>query len=182
MIKYVLCVCAKREVYMKYIIKNKIISWGAGTTVKDEAGNDLYFVKGSVFTFTKKKFVRDMAKNDLYIVRNKFLFFLLPKVYICDKDGNKLLMLKKKNAFGFKQNFEVVPMSDKAPNWSIMGDIIARNFSIVENGDPIGQVRKNFNLIKDSFWLETTDERAPLMIAFIIAIDNYYDKLQNEER
>ena len=93
-----------------------------------------------------------------------------------------LLMIKKKNAFGFKQNFEVVPLSDAAPKWTIMGDIIARNFAILENGDPIAHVRKNFNLIKDSFWLDTNDERAPLMIAFVIAIDNYYDKLQNEER
>lgn len=167
---------------MKYIIKNKIFSWGAGTTVKDEAGNDLFFVKGAVFTFTKKKTVRDLNKNDLYIVKNKFFFFLLPKVFVCDKDGNKLLMLKKKKVFGLKQNFEVVPMSDQAPNWTIMGDIIARNFAILENGDPIAHVRKNFNLIKDSFWLETTDERAPLLIAFVIAIDNYYDKLMQQER
>ena len=167
---------------MKYVIKNKIISWGAGTTVKDEAGKDLYFVKGAVFTFTKKKTLRDMDKNVLYIIKNKFLFFLLPKVYVCDKDGNKLLMIKKKNAFGFKQNFEVVPMSQEAPHWTIMGDLIARNFAILENGDPIAHVRKNFNIIKDSFWLETTDARAPLLIAFVIALDNYYDKLQNEER
>ena len=167
---------------MKYIIKNKIISWGAGSTIKDEAGNDLYFVKGSVFTFTKKKFIRDMDKNVLYIVRNKFFHLFLPKVYVCDKDGNKLLMIKKKRLFGLKQNFEVVPIGEGAPNWEIMGDIIARNFSIVENRDPIAQVRKNFNFIKDSFWLETEDERAPLLIAFVIAIDNYYDKLMNQER
>lgn len=167
---------------MKYIIKNKIISWGAGTTVKDEGGHDLYFVKGAVFTFTKKKTLRDMDKNELYVIKNKFFFFLLPKVYVCDNNGNKLLMIKKKNVFGFRQNFEVVPLSTQAPNWSVKGDLIARNFSILENDTPIAHVRKNFNLIKDSFWLETDDERAPLMIAFIIAIDNYYDRLKNEER
>jgi uncharacterized protein YxjI len=167
---------------MKYIIKNKIISWGAGSTVRDESDKDLYFVKGKVFTLSKKKFIRDMDKNVLYIVHNKIFHLLLPKVFVCDKDGNKLLMIKKKKLFGLKQNFEIVPMSDSAPNWQIMGDIIARNFSIVENNDPIAHVRKNFNLIKDSFWLETVDERAPLLIAFVIAIDNYYDKLMGQER
>ncbi len=167
---------------MKYIIKNKIFSWGAGSTVKDEAGNDLYFIKGSVFTFTKKKFVRDMQKNNLYMVRNKFFHLLLPKVFVCDKDGNRILMIKKKKLFALKQNFEVVPIAPDAPHWEIMGDIIGRHFSIVENNDPIAHVRQNFNLIKDSFWLETTDERVPLLLAFVIAIDNYYDKLQNEDR
>lgn len=167
---------------MKYIIKNKIISWGAGSTVKDEAGKDLYFVKGNVFTFTKKKYIRDMDKNNLYTVRNKFLFLLLPKVFICDKDGNKLMMIKKKKIFSFKQNFEIVPLSEQAPKWDITGDIIARHFSIVENGAEIAHVRKNFNLIKDSFWLETEDDRVPLLLAFVVAIDNYYDKIANSYR
>ena len=168
---------------MKYIIKNKIISWGAGSTVTDEAGKELYFIKGKVFTLSKMKYVRDMDKNNLYIVRNRFINLLLPKVFICDKDGKKLMVIKKKKLFSLKQNFEVLPLdTEAAPQWSILGDIIGRHYSIVENGDPIAHVRKNFNLIKDSFWLETEDERVPLLLAFVIAIDNYYDKLKNENR
>lgn len=167
---------------MKYIIKNKIISFGAGSTIRDEAGNDLFTVKGAVFTFTKKKTLRDMSNKDLYVVKNKFFNFPLPKVYICDPTGAKLMMVKKKKLFGLRQNFEIIPLADTAPHWDISGDYIGRNYSINENGASIAEVRKNFNLIKDSFWLTTEDARAPLMIALVIAIDNYYDKLKNEQR
>lgn len=168
---------------MKYILKNKVFSWGNGSTVRDESGRDLFFVKGKALTFTKKKYVRDMNKNVLYTVRNKFFHLLLPKVFVCDAQGNKLLMIKKKKLFAFRQNFEIVQLSDNAKNLSISGDIIARHFDILDNGVPVAHVRKNFNLIKDSFWIDTDrTDMAPLLIAFVIAIDNYYDKIRNQSR
>ena len=168
---------------MKYILKNKIFSWGNGSTVRDESGRDLFFVKGKAFTFTKKKYVRDMDKKVLYTVRNKFFHLLLPKVFICDAQGNKLMMIKKQKVFAFRQNFEIVPIGDQEHKLSITGDIIARHFDISDNGVPVAHVRKNFNLIKDSFWLETErTDLAPLLIAFVVAIDNYYDKVKDQSR
>ena len=168
---------------MKYIIKNKIFSWGAGSTVRDEAGKDLFFIKGSVFSFTRKKFVRDLDGNTLYIVRNKFFHFILPKAYVCDPQGNRLVQVRKRNAFSFKANLAVVPEPGQDYDFSIDGDIIARHFDIFEHGQNVGHVRRNFNLIKDSFWLETErTDLAPLLIAFVIAIDNMIDNAQNEYR
>lgn len=39
---------------MKVYIKNKIISWGGGSTVLDENKNEIYKVKGKVFSPTRK--------------------------------------------------------------------------------------------------------------------------------
>lgn len=167
---------------MKYIIKNKIFSWGAGSTVRDEAGNDLYVVKGSL-SFVRKKLVTDPEGNVQYIVRNKFFHFLLPKVYICDPDGKELMMLKRKKVFSFRNDFDIIPMEGNDSNFSIAGDLIARHFDILDNGIPIAHVRQNFNLIKDSFWLETDEtQRVPLLIAFVIAIDNFIDDAQDSYR
>lgn len=168
---------------MKYIIKNKIFSWGAGSTVRDEAGNDLYVVKGSVFTLTKKKFIRDTSGNTLYMVRNKFFHFILPKAYVCDAQGNRLMQIRKRKAFSFKANLSVIPEPGQDFDFSIDGDYIARHFDIFEHGNAVAHVRRNFNLIKDSFWLETERaDLAPLLIAFVIAIDNMIDNAQNESR
>ncbi|MCR4725844.1 MAG: LURP-one-related family protein [Clostridia bacterium] len=169
---------------MKYIIKNKIMSIGAGSTVRDEAGNDLFFVKGKVFTFTKKKFLRTMNKEVLYTIQNKFLYFFLPKVFIKDADGNNILMIKKKSFFSFKQNFEIIPAEGKEDlNVEIQGDIIGWNYDILENGIAVAHIRRNFNLIKDSFTLETDmEDKAAFYIAFVIALDNYFDALSQDYR
>ena len=169
---------------MVYVIKNKIISFGASSTVRDEQGADKFFVKGKIFTFTKKKFIMDETKSKtFYRVRNKFFHLLLPKVFIEDAEGNKLAMLKKKSLFSLKQNVICVPMNESGLDFSIDGDYISRNCTILKNGEPIAKLRRNFNLIKDSFMLDVfDDENAPLAIAIVIAFDNYYDKLLNQDR
>ena len=168
---------------MKYIIKNKIFSLGAASTVKDEAGNDLFFVKGTFFSFTRKKIIQDLQGKDLFIVRNKFLFFLLPKIFICTPDNQPIMMLKKRDAFSFRASFDLEPMNGYQGNFRIDGDFIARNYDIYESGQAVAHVRKNFNLIKDSFWLETERaDLAPLLIAFVIGVDNFIDRLQSDNR
>lgn len=164
---------------MKYIIKNKIISFGGSSTVKDEAGDDLYRVKGRIFTFTKFKTICTTDGQPLYKVRNKFFHILLPKVFIMDAQGNRLLTIKKKSLFSFKQNFVIIPEPGTDLNITVEGDYIGRHYDILDNGVPVAHVRRNFNLIRDSFWLETDlDENAPFYIAIVIALDNYYDKIQ----
>ena len=168
---------------MKYVIKNKILSFGGGSTVTDDNGTDLYYVKGKVFTFTKMKYIRTLDKQVLYTVRNKFISLLLPKVYLMDATGKKILMIRKRSLFSLRQNFDIVSMDGNEHNYTIQGDYIGRHYDLLDNGIPVAHVRRNFNLIKDSFWLETDlTENAPFYIAFVIALDNYYDKLQQEDR
>ena len=166
---------------MKYIIKNKIISFGGSSTVKDDYGNDLYFVKGRVFSFTRFKTICGPDKRPLYKVRNKFFHLFLPKVFIMDAEGNRLMTIKKKSLFSFRQNFEIISEPGCNANISIEGDLIGRHYDILDNGVPVAHVRRNFNLIRDSFWLETDlEENAAFYIAIVIALDNYYDKLAND--
>ena len=168
---------------MKYVIKNKIISLGSSSTVRDENGNDLFFVKGRIISPTRHKTVEALDGTPLYRVRNKFFHILLPKVFLLDANGKKLITIKKKSYFSFRQNFIILPEPGCDLRISIDGDIIGRHYDILDNGEPVAHVRRNFNLVKDSFWLETEDEeKAPLYIAFVIALDNYYDKLLNEDR
>ena len=164
---------------MKYIIKNKIISFGGSSTVRDEMDNDLFRVKGRVFTFTKFKTICSLDGQPLYKVRNKFFHLFLPKVFIMDADGKRLLTIKKKSLFSFKQNFVIIPEPGTDLNITVEGDYIGRHYDILDNGVPVAHVRRNFNLIRDSFWLETDlEDKAPFYIAIVIALDNYYDKIQ----
>ena len=166
---------------MKYIIKNKVISISGASTVKDECGNDLFIVQGRVFSFTQMKTICAPDRRPLYKVRNKFFHLFLPKVFIMDADENILLTIKKKHLFSFRQTFEIIPAEGHPCNIEITGDFIGRHYDIVDNGIPVAHVRRNFNLIQDSFWLETDlTDNAPFYIAIVIALDNFYDKARND--
>lgn len=167
---------------MKYIIKNKLISIGDGSTVRDEYGNDLFLVRGRVFSPTRFKAICTPDKTPLFTVRNKFFHIFLPKVFLMDANGKILLQIKKRSLFALRQDFEVVPVGDCPFRFTISGNVIGRHYDIIYNGMIVAHVRRNFNLIQDSFWLETEDTpNAALYVAFVIALDNYYDKLMNDD-
>ncbi len=166
---------------MKYIIKNKILSLGGSSTVMDDYGKDLYFVKGRIISPTRYKTICTPDGTPLYRVRNKFFHILLPKVFLMDADGKRLLTIKKKSLFSFRKDFVLIPEPGVDLNISISGDLIGRHYDILDNGVPVAHVRRNFNLVKDSFWLETDfTDKAPFYIAIVIALDNFFDKLMDE--
>lgn len=168
---------------MDYIIKNKIVSLGASSTVRDAQGNDLFIVRGRFFTFTKKKIIMDLAKKPLYQVRNKFFHILLPKVFVCDAEGKILLMIKKKSFFSLRNDFEVLNADKTLSNYEFEGNFMAWSFVIKQAGLPIAEVHRNFNIVKDSFVLSTSlTDQAPFLIALVIAFDNWCDKLSDSDR
>ena len=166
---------------MDYIIKNKIVSLGASSTVRDTQGNDLFIVRGRVFTFTKKKVIMDLNKKPLYQVRNKFFHIWLPKIFVCDADGKILLKIKKRGLFN--KDFDVINPDGTLSAYSFEGDFFSWNFQIKQSGLPIATVHRNFNIVKDSFILSTSlIDQAPFLIALVIAFDNWVDKLNNDRR
>ena len=58
---------------MKYIMRQKLISWGDDYTIRDENGNDAFFVDGKVFTIGQKLSFQDMSWNELAFIRQKLL-------------------------------------------------------------------------------------------------------------
>ena len=166
---------------MRYLIQNKIISLGGSSTVRDEYDNDLYEVKGRIFSFTRFKTICSMEGEALYKVRNKFFSLFLPKVYLMDAEGNRLLTIKKKSLFSFRQDFEIIPEPGVDWDLEIQGDILAWDFDVYNHGARVAYIRRNLSLLRDSFSLEITDDsNAPFYIALVIALDNYYDKLRDD--
>lgn len=169
------------DIIMKYYVSNKLVSFGGSSTVKNDRGEDVFFVKGKPFSFTSAKTIRTLDKQPLYKVRNKFLFFLLPKVFIADKDGNKLFKIKKEKYLSAKQNFVVENLSADLHTFAIAGNVFGRTYTITRNGNTVATITRDYNIVKDSFELNSYDENiTPLLIAFVIALDNFRDKVKSQ--
>ena len=154
---------------MKLYIKNKIMSLGGASSVKDENGKDIFKVKGKVLSIRKTKKVYDANGNLLYIVRNKFWNFWTRSAYILDANKQKLCRVKNR---GFSTGYDVVGFADEISldGWTFGG------YSIVKNGEKIGTVTTNIVSLADNFQVEINDsEDAGFIVALIIAIDNVRD-------
>ena len=159
---------------MKVYIKNKIISWGGGSTVLDENKNEIYKVKGKVFSPTRKKRVSDMQGNVLYTVRNKWFNWFVHSAYVYDANKNKIARVKDK-FFNIKPEFFVTGYQDEI---KVEGSFLSFKSSIIRNGEVIGTIRRQAFTILDSFELEAKEEDIPFLIALVIAIDNIVDKMR----
>lgn len=161
---------------MKLHIKNNIFTLRGSSSVKDDAGNDVFIVKGTFFSFTNKKRIKDMQGNLLYKVRNKWLNFFTHSAYVYNGNGKKVAKIKRK--FGFKNRFVVDGYQQEI---AIEGDFFSWTLDVFVNGAPIGTIRREFALT-DSFVLETdTEDDAAFMVALVIAIDNIFDKMSNSK-
>lgn len=162
---------------MNLIIKNKLFSLRGHSEVKDEAGNPQFFVRGKFFSVTNKKKIEDADGNVLFTVRNKIFNLFWPACFVLDKNGNKICKVKRRVRI-FSNRFDVIGYSH---NITIEGDIIARNFSIIADGEEIGRIKQNFLVLTDTFVLQCyNDANAPFLVALIIAIDNIIDRMQNQ--
>ena len=157
---------------MKVYIKNKFWSLGGGSTVVDENKNPVFQVKGKVFSITRKKYLCDMEGNKLFKIRNKWFNWFIHKAYIYDSNNNKIATVKDK-WFNYKQDYFVAGYKDEI---KINGKFFSLTTQILRNGEVVGTIRRQINLILDSFELEASEEDMPFMIALVIAIDNITDK------
>src|SRR3954471_2542891 len=83
---------------MRYVLRQKLLSWGDDFTIRDEAGNDVFFVDGKAFSFGDHLSFRDMAGNELAYIKQK-VFSWGPAYEICR--GGQLAAVVKRELFAF---------------------------------------------------------------------------------
>ena len=58
---------------MRYMMRKKLLSFGADFTIKDADGRDVFFVDGKVFTLRDQLIFQDMNGNELCVIQRKLL-------------------------------------------------------------------------------------------------------------
>ena len=161
---------------MQVSIRNKWVSFGGSSTVKDMNEKDVLFVKGKVFTFTRKKFVRDLEQNLLYTVRNKFWILFAKKAMIYDKDGNIVANIRRKVISLHDHYFVESPVGQI----EIKGNILCFDYHIWLNGEEVGHISRKISL-RDSYVLDLKDGlELPFFVALVIAVDNITDRRRDD--
>ena len=157
---------------MKVYIKNKIFSFGGGSSVVNENKEPVYNVKGRVFSVTKVKYVCDLEGKRLFKIRNKWFNFFVHKAYIYYENKKEIATVKDK-WFNTKGEYFVLGYKDEI---KIQGKFFGLTSQILKNGEVVGTIRRQVTIIADSFELEASEEDMPFLVALVIAIDNITDK------
>lgn len=151
---------------MKYIIKQKIFTFGDNFTIKDENEEDRFVVTGKVFSLGDKLIINDLEGNELIYIEQK-VFRFLPEYNIYGS-GKQLATIKKEFTF-LKPRFLI---NSTVGDFEIDGDFLSLNFQILQNGQVVASVNKKWLSFSDTYMAEISNNKEqPFMLALVIVID-----------
>lgn len=151
---------------MRFVVRQKIFTFGDNFTIKDEAGNDHFIVKGKVFTFGNKLRIYDMSGQELYYIEQK-LFRFLPE-YTIYQANRPMAKVKREFTF-FKPKFNI---NSSIGQFTIEGNFLAMDFSILKGGRLVAQVSKRWFAFSDTYGIDIVEgEDHGFLLALVIVID-----------
>ena len=153
---------------MRYVLKQKLLSWGDDFVIKDEDGNDVFFVDGKAFSIGDKLSFQDMHGNELAFIRQRLLAW--GKTYEIFR-GGQLAAVVKKELFAFLHHrFMVdVPGPD---DLEAEGNFLDREYEFRRGDNVVAVVSKRWFSWTDTYGVEIVDgEDDVLILASAVVID-----------
>ena len=153
---------------MRYVMKEKIISWGDDFKIRDENGRDVFYVDGKVFSFGDKLAFRDMAGNELALIDQKLL--AVGPTYEIFRGGKRVAVVKKKLFTLLRNRFSIdVP----GPNdLEAVGNFIDKDYAFERRGREVARVSKKWFRMTDTYGIDVAPgEDDVLILASAVVID-----------
>ena len=155
----------KGEDWMKQLyIKQKVFSLSGKFTVKDQQEKDVYFVEGSFMKIPKTFSIMNTKRDEVALITKK-VFSWIPKFFV-EVNGREVLTIKKEFSF-FKARYTI-----DAAGIEVHGNWWDMDFQVVQHGQVVGKVSKEWFTWGDSYRVQIlNEEMEAIIIAIVVAID-----------
>lgn len=153
---------------MRYVMKQKLLSWGDDFTIQDEDGRDAFFVDGKAFSIGARLSFQDMSGSELLFIRQKILSW--GPTYEIFREGVPVAVVKKELFTLFHCTFTVdVPGPD---DLVAEGDFLDHEYVFRRGEAPVASVSKRWFTWTDTYGVEINEgEDAALMLASAVVVD-----------
>ena len=145
-------------------IKQKVFSLSGKFTVKDQQENDVYYVEGSFMQIPKTFSIMNAARDEVALITKKVFSFL--PIFFVEVNGQEVLTIKKEFSF-FKARYTI-----DAVGIEVKGNWWDMDFQILQHGEVVGKVNKEWFTWGDSYKVQIlNEEMEAIIIALVVAID-----------
>jgi uncharacterized protein YxjI len=145
-------------------IKQKVFSLSGKFTVKDQQEKDVYYVEGSFMQVPKTFSIMNTTRDEVALVTKK-AFSFLPKFFV-EVNGREVFTIKKEFSF-LKARYTI-----DGAGIEVHGNWWDMDFQVLQHGEVVGQVSKEWFTWGDSYKVQIVDEEMEtIMIALVVAID-----------
>ncbi|MEP6780026.1 MAG: LURP-one-related family protein [Gemmatimonadaceae bacterium] len=162
---------------MRFLLKQKLFSFGDDFYIKDADGRDVYFVDGRALSFGAKLSFQDLHKHELAFIK-QHVFSWGPTFEIV-RDGQTAAMVKK-HLFSFLHHrFTVdVPGPD---DLEAVGNFLDHEYTFTRGDRVVATVSMKWFSIRDMYAIDIADgEDAVLILASAVVIDQACHPDDNE--
>lgn len=153
---------------MRYVMKQKLFSWGDDFKIQDDTGREAFFVDGRAFSFGDKLSFQDLAGNELAFIRQKLLSW--GPTYEIHRNGQLAAVVKKQLFTLFRCRFTVdVPGPD---DLEAQGDFWDMEYRFERGGLQVAEVSKRWFSWSDTYGVDINPgEDDVLILASTVVID-----------
>lgn len=153
---------------MRYIMKQKILSWGNDFRIRNEAGEDVFLVDGRALSIGDKLSFQDMAGKELAFIRQKLLAW--GPTYEIYRDGSLAAVVKKKLFTLIHCRFSVdVPGPD---DLEAKGSFLDMEYAFSRGDEQVAEISKRWFAWSDTYGVDIRDgEDDVLILAATVVID-----------
>ncbi len=153
---------------MRYVMKQKLFSWGDDFTIRDEDGRDAFYVDGKAFSLGKQLSFQDMNGTELAFIRQKLLAW--GPTYEIYRGGDLRAVVKKAVFTFFHCSFTVdVPGPD---DLEAKGSFTDHEYEFERHGQVVASVSKRWFSWTDTYGVEILPgEDDVLILASTVVID-----------
>lgn len=145
---------------MRYIMRQKLLSWGDDFTIRDEEGRDVYFVDGKAISLGSKASFQDMSGNELAYISQVLLAW--GPTYEIYRGGALVAVIKKELFKFFHHTFTVdVPGPD---DLTAEGDLMDHEYTLRRGDMPVARVSKQWFTFADTYGVDIADGEDPVLV------------------
>ena len=153
---------------MRYMMRERILSWGDDFTIRDAEGREAFHVDGKVLSFGDKLVFKDHDRQEVARIDQKLLS--LGPQYEISRGGKVVAVVRKKLFTLMRTRFTVdVPGPD---DLEARGNFLDHEYTFERGGREIARVSKRWFSLADTYAIDIDQgEDDVLILASAVVID-----------
>jgi uncharacterized protein YxjI len=152
---------------MRYVMKQKLFSWGSDFTIKNDVGEDVFFVDGKALSLGDQLSFQDMNGNELAFIKQKLLSW--GATYEVYMKGDLYAIIKRKMSF-LNSKFTVDVPGPK--DFDVKGNFGSFEYSFLRSGHAVATVSKKWFSWSDTYGVDIdAGEDDVVILASTVIID-----------
>jgi len=153
---------------VRYVLKQKLLSWGDDYYIRDDQGREVYLVDGKAFSLGGQLSFKDLSGNELAFIRQKLL--KLSPTYEIHRDGRVAAVVQKKLFALFHHRFTVDVSGPD--DLEAKGDFLDHEYVFRRGEREVATVSKRWLSLRDTYGIEIADgEDDVLILASAVVVD-----------